>query len=253
MIVGICGRENSGKTTIANFLSETSYEKYITEEVENYVIENLFDFSQDLDPEWKLTKSEAKDVILKLFRKTIDTNFEYPSFCEVVKIKQSGEFMSCSFAETLKLVASAIFEIDYEILLGETHRELRETITTKNYNICGVMTGRKCLEYLGTEVFRKNFDEDIWIKIAKRKFSGKNVIIPDMRFRNEAEAIKNMNGKIILVYRDLKDLEITEIDKNSHPAKWSFLTFCDEFNIIKVENSGTKEDLYKKISALIII
>jgi len=60
---------------------------------------------------------------------------------------------------------------------------------------------RELLQTLGTEWGREMVSEDIWIKIALRRASecerdGWNVAITDVRFANEAEAIRHAGGQV---------------------------------------------------------
>lgn len=64
---------------------------------------------------------------------------------------------------------------------------------------------RKLLQTYGTDIMRRKYGNDLWIKyvdswIKVHKFRGKEVIIiPDIRFQNEAEYIKNNDGILIKV------------------------------------------------------
>lgn len=65
---------------------------------------------------------------------------------------------------------------------------------------------RRLLQLLGTEAGRDVLGRDIWINIAYRKVSeaqrqGKNVIITDVRFSNEAEAVRAWGGEIVRITR----------------------------------------------------
>lgn len=63
---------------------------------------------------------------------------------------------------------------------------------------------RRLLQRLGTEAGRAIHGDDCWIKIAKRKIDAApgNVVITDVRFANEAEAIRSWGGKIIRIDRE---------------------------------------------------
>ena len=184
MLIGICGREGAGKTTIANYLSygDPDYSSHIEYEyitsVEEYVVNYIYGYFDGI----------AKRQLLSLLKYFIDEEFEYPESALVPTTSTSGgKWMQYSFAEPLKIVASIIFDINYEILLGYTEesRKLRETISTKNYSVCGKMNGRKCLEYLGTDVLRNHLDPLIWVNIFRRNIlsylkNGTNIVISDI-------------------------------------------------------------------------
>jgi hypothetical protein len=267
MIVGICGREGAGKTTVADYLTENTSKTFEyfridgSSNVENYIMDCLFEFSTLKDDIWNLTREEAKNKLLELFRNYIDSEYVYPEnifapcFAEG---EESAKWVAFSFADPLKLIASAIFELDYEMLLGSTEnsRKSREITFTKQYNKCGKLSGRQCLEFLGTNIFREHFDPLIWVKIFHQKAEnvtkkGVNIVIPDVRFKNEMETINELGGSLWVIYRNINDLLLTEEDKKSHPSKWLFLTFLDDVACLKkIENGGSIKDLKKKIDEL---
>lgn len=59
---------------------------------------------------------------------------------------------------------------------------------------------RKILQTLGTEWGRELIDEDIWLNIIKNSYDG-NIIIPDIRFQNEADFVRE-HGVLIHISRD---------------------------------------------------
>lgn len=74
------------------------------------------------------------------------------------------------------------------------------------------ITARVALQTLGTE-WGRNLDSDIWVRAAMREaeyFLGwpdSKVIFDDVRFANEAVAIRNAGGKVYRVSR--KDFEVS--------------------------------------------
>jgi energy-coupling factor transporter ATP-binding protein EcfA2 len=277
MLLGICGREGAGKTTIASCLTSStssSVPKRIEiTDPESFVMGVLFDLSREVDADhytirdsiWKLSFPEACVRVKILLRQKIDSNFEYPKSWTITLPQtetdqvSKGSWVEFSFAEPLKKIASVIFGIPYEILLGagEKERDLREKTMTSVYDRCGSLNGRQCLEFLGTDVFRNCFDLDVWTKIfrrnaAKAMSKGINIVLSDVRFDNELFLINSMNGILITVFRDPRDLILTLEDQKKHPAKWKFLTFYSEAKkLIMIPNIGSREQLEKIIKNLI--
>jgi hypothetical protein len=67
-------------------------------------------------------------------------------------------------------------------------------------------TPRKLLQLLGTEFFRECINRDVWTTIAPKH----NIIVPDVRFANEVDHIKNSGGYIIkIVNPELKQISTT--------------------------------------------
>ena len=115
-----------------------------------------------------------------------------------------------SFATPLKDTCAAIFGWPRELLEGDTieSREFRETpdmFWTRKLGIDN-FTPRLALQLIGTDILRKNFHEDIWLASLEYRFrklsdSTQNVVVSDVRFRNELELIKSLGGKIIWIQR----------------------------------------------------
>jgi hypothetical protein len=65
------------------------------------------------------------------------------------------------------------------------------------------ITPRWVLQYWGTEVCRKGFNDDIWIAALENKLrnSQDDIVISDCRFPNEIKSIRNAGGTVIRVVR----------------------------------------------------
>jgi len=61
---------------------------------------------------------------------------------------------------------------------------------------------RELMQRLGTEVGRNQFGDDFWIKQAMAVDLGNNYVFSDVRFSNEAFAIRKAGGVIIRLKRD---------------------------------------------------
>lgn len=144
-------------------------------------------------------------------------------------------FVKLSFAGTVKDVASCVFGWDREMLEGSTpeariKREIVDEWWANRLNIPN-LTPRWVLQNFGTELFRNNFHQDIWIACIEKKISNyKNVVITDCRFPNEIASIKKLGGFLIHIYRKqlpewFNDFKkgIIEPPKNLHPSEWSWI------------------------------
>ena len=103
---------------------------------------------------------------------------------------------------------------------------------------------RTLMQYFGTNIMREKMGNTVWIDACIRKakrimYCGQNVIISDVRFTNEAKAIKNAGGVLIKVRRN------PEIEINHPSEKVNF--HAD----IEINNIGTLEDLFNKIKKVI--
>lgn len=60
---------------------------------------------------------------------------------------------------------------------------------------------RWLLQKVGTEWFR-SVDSEVWVKYLIRHVSGENIIVDDVRFKNEADALREAGFLIVRVERD---------------------------------------------------
>lgn len=183
-------------------------------------------------------------------------------------------FKRMSYAEPLKDAISAIFGWDRELLEGTTKysREWRDAIDpwwAERLNI-NHLTPRWVLQQWGTEVGRLAFHDDIWIaSIENRLRSIKdNIVISDCRFPNELNSIKRAGGITVRVTRGpnpswydaaitfnkgLTDSGYVESAKilekeNVHASEYSSVGLSYDFCI---DNSGTVDELHRKIDSII--
>jgi hypothetical protein len=101
---------------------------------------------------------------------------------------------------------------------------------------------RELLQNYGTDL-RRSEDPDYWVNAwhAKVNALGGKIVVDDIRFLNEAEAIKDFGGKIIRVTRDTG----IEPDKHISEVEMSQIQVDAE-----IENNGTVEELYNKLEKL---
>ena len=180
-----------------------------------------------------------------------------------------------SFANSLKDAVSVIFGWDRELLEGRTKesrnwRETRDEWWSKRLK--QDITPRWVLQYWGTEVVRKGFNDDMWVaSLEHRLLNTKNdIVITDCRFPNEIKAIRAAGGKVVRIKRG-PEPEWFEAAKsmNKGPARnmnWALSKHTIEelgihasetawvgqkFDAV-LDNSGTIDDLYQQIERSII-
>ena len=106
-------------------------------------------------------------------------------------------FTRIAFADAVKLSAQAKFGLTAAQTWGD---ELKE-IVIPHWN----MTPRQMFQMEGTEAGRNVFGGDLWIKRFMLSYNllkdTDDIIVPDVRFDNEAEALRSLGGIIIEVRR----------------------------------------------------
>ena len=112
-----------------------------------------------------------------------------------------------SFADSLKDTCACVFGWDRELLEGSTQdsrawRETTDTWWSEKLNKPG-FTPRIALQLVGTELWRNQFYDGIWLLSFEKKLLTikENVIITDCRFPNEIDLIKQLGGIIVRVKR----------------------------------------------------
>ena len=239
MLVGLCGAQGSGKTTVAKILTEKVFFK------EDMAKPKLIEPKSFVLNELNL----SKDQIKPLMQKYIDPewSWEWCSHFLPISNEKTGSWSEISLADPLKRVSSILFNYPYHILLGETSetRDIRERLTTASYTISGPMTGRKLLQFFGTEMIRENLGGDFWPNLAEKTITrmrsqGKNVILPDIRFPEEREMIKKLRGKLVLIQRD----GVKTNHGHASEAHWQKFDYDSV-----IDNNGTVNELKNSIGA----
>lgn len=97
---------------------------------------------------------------------------------------------------------------------------------------------RQLLQTLGTEWGRAMVKDTIWIDVCMKQAEGQRVVITDVRFDNEADAIRARGGVIIHVVRP------DALQVASHASEAGVTRFDMDHVII---NDGTMKDLRRKV------
>ena len=89
------------------------------------------------------------------------------------------------------------------------------------YHEPGFMTAREVMQFVGTEIFRKMYS-NVWVDALIREIKNdqdeKLFIIPDVRFPNEADAIKEAGGQLWKFTRKISnDKHASETGMDEYP------------------------------------
>lgn len=114
-----------------------------------------------------------------------------------------------AFADPIKKMVSDLFhwridQIEGHSDISRTFREKIDPTWSKLLNT--EVTPRWAMQYIGTDLFRDNLHKDFWVILMRRTLetnaNRKTIIIPDCRFQNEVQLIKDMGGVLIKVQRN---------------------------------------------------
>lgn len=154
------------------------------------------------------------------------------------------QFVEFSFANCLKRACQELFLFTNEQVFGT--QEQKEAPDSRWFGC----SPRKMLQFVGTDLLRENLNKimpglgkDIFIHHFKLWYLKElknnpdlNVVISDVRFQNEIDAIQQLGGKVVKIIRP----NIVADDQHSSEIELQTITNYDYL----IENNSTIEDLY---------
>lgn len=149
-------------------------------------------------------------------------------------------FLEMAFADRLKEAASVLFGWDRLALDDQEYKA----------GVCPVwgITRREALQKFGTEAVRGVFGDDFWIKSWRQVYDQiqvfDSVVVSDVRFPNEADAIRDMGGVIVHIVRP--GLETVGVP--DHVSESGVEVMPDDYVIM---NDGSVEQLYEQLNGLL--
>jgi dephospho-CoA kinase len=170
-------------------------------------------------------------------------------------------FEQKSFAGKLKQIASLLTGIPVEKFEDQEFKKTLlgpewGTVSTNPLNAIPVfgdvrflhlMSVRELLQKLGTEAMRDGLHKNVWVNALFSDVSLEdNIIITDMRFENEMEAVKERGGITIRVVRPVEKSKTTA---RLHPSETSLDSAEFDYEII---NDGEIVDLIEKVKEILI-
>ena len=181
---------------------------------------------------------------------------------------EEHNFIKLSSADKLKDGVATVFGWDRAMLEGDTveSREWRETVDEFWTNETGrEITPRLVLQEFGTDCMRNGFYDGVWVSLVKQEIINNpdnNYIVPDVRFPNEIQIIKSLNGEVWNVRRGelpewwgtaiLDNQTNSTLMKDNHPevhqSEWRWISTTDTFDKV-LYNDDSIEALYSKVSA----
>jgi hypothetical protein len=146
-------------------------------------------------------------------------------------VKQYG-YTRYAFADPLKRIVNKIFDWEY----AHAHGSLKDVIDP-----AWGFSPRRAYQLFGTE-FARALSSDFWLKMAEREIpralstspgSEELIVVPDVRFENEAEWIRK-RGALFIVNRDFAEPVHEHESENGIMAKPEDIT---------IGNNGSIDDL----------
>lgn len=158
-------------------------------------------------------------------------------------------FTRISFAEKLKQSAAACLGINpgaWEHLKNNPNAYVEIHVFDKPDSFSGTevasVTVREFLQNYGTEAHRDIFGDDFWVDQGLAGVSYYNdYVVTDVRFQNEAEAIRDRGGIVLQINRNTDS-------SDTHASEAGIPDYLLDG---KIANIGSKEQLYVLLDALI--
>lgn len=113
-------------------------------------------------------------------------------------------------------------------------------------NTCGFPQAKdtKFLQWVGTE-WGRNQDSDVWVKATLKNLQTEaNYFVADLRFPNEAKALKEDGFTLIKIVRSDRP-----IDRDTGHISETALSNYEGWDFV-LENNGSIEELVKKLEAI---
>ena len=221
--LAISGKKGSGKSTLSNFIH--GYQLRCFNIIDNFSITE--DGKLVIETSIKNEGKEEKGLAI------LDINRRDPEFVEWASYNVWPYIKKYSFADSLKVVAIELFGISGEQAYGTneqkntivphllwenmpgiyTDDEMYQSTLESNpdlegvllYHTPGPMTAREFLQFFGTEICRKIYSY-VWTERTTKNIQQEQsllAIVDDCRFKNEADAIKGIGGKVIRLTRNI--------------------------------------------------
>jgi hypothetical protein len=239
-ILAFAGTKQAGKTTAANFIH--GYQLRANSIIKNFsILENGKLTVDTVVRDQQGNESDTVGVILDIHRSDAE-------FAEWASYNMWPYVKTYSFASVLKEMSVALFDLKRDGVFGNNTQKNSTTnyrwedmpgvVTDENalkstviqrllksgnlvYHEPGKITHREFLQWFGTKICRKIYD-DIWLENALQNIASEEpliAVIDDCRFCNEAKAIQTVGGKVIHLTRnpyeddDISENEIKEYGK----------------------------------------
>lgn len=270
MILGISGKKNSGKDTVGKIIQYLTWKDNLPDEdkkLKQYDFDYFVSLGNHIDniSPWKIKKfaGKLKDIICLLIGCTRE-QLEDENF----KNKELGK----QWNRTVWHIQSNYNRLETYNTKEEAEADLNHYDENYNQEVYVasediIITPRLMLQLLGTECGRNIIHPEIWINSLMADYINEVLrynqyndmwsfnkdatkeskwLVTDVRFTNEAEAIKKKGGLLIRVeskrcnYYDIHPSEIA-LD-NYDKDKWDKVIF----------NDGSIEDLIKEVKKFLI-
>lgn len=146
-----------------------------------------------------------------------------------------------AFADPIKETITRLFRLSPSQLEGDN----KEVIDPRHG-----LSPRQMMQRFGTDMFRNMIKDSFWVDYFVewyREHHDSDVVVPDVRFQNEVDAIQNLGGMVILVKRTSSESldRHTLCDKHESETGVNHLEGIDYI----IQNDGSVEEFLSCIES----
>lgn len=223
MLLAIAGMKNSGKGVASDML------KYILSAPKPFRNYWFYKIGIRFPSKFKIT-SFAKPLkkVLSVILQVPESKFEDRTFKEKYYL-QIGNF---------RLIEENLLDQEDKLSDNKFTRLLKtgESLLNKWLSI------RQLMQYVGTEVLRTYLGENVWVQSTLKEHD--NLIVSDLRFKNELKEVHALNGYVIFINRKTAK-------PGTHASEREVIDLLNnnEFDYI-VDNNGSLKDLFNNIKKI---
>ena len=217
-IIVISGLKNSGKDTVADMLQ---YCLSVPEPFRKYWMYRHYRYAFNSTYEKVAFADSLKDTLSVLFGIPIEKFYE-------------RDFKEHFYIKGLEITDTPDNILDEDSFIKMLNKKDFSFLKTH------FITIRQLLQCFGTEIVRGLFGNAFWAERAM-KHNFDKMIITDLRFKVELEAVRKRNGLVLYI-------DNPNCIPEQHASESEVLEMKDnhDFDFI-IENNGTLEDLFNKI------
>ena len=217
-IIVISGLKNSGKDTVADMLQ---YCLSVPEPFRKYWMYRHYRYAFNSTYEKVALADSLKDTLSVLFGIPVEKFYE-------------RDFKEHFYIKGLEITDTPDNILDEDSFIKMLNKKDFSFLKTH------FITIRQLLQCFGTEIVRGLFGNAFWAERAMKHTFDK-MIITDLRFKVELEAVRKRNGLVLYI-------DNPNCIPEQHASESEVLEMKDnhDFDFI-IENNGTLEDLFNKI------
>ena len=219
------------------------------------------------------TGKDSSGDMLRFMLSTPKFLHHYWIYKRFPKLRLNGNWLKVSFAGSLKEMLSVLLRVpverfedrdfkenvfvDFNDLTFHRREDLKKhqilsdskfSRKVKEMSIdvrANMLSIRQLLQYWGTEIQRKYLGDQLWSLTTLKLSETHDLIISDMRFKVEAEMVKERRGTII--YIDRPGCEVG----NHQSEREAFEIYQEGKCDYVIHNDGTLKDLFEKCKEIV--